>query len=119
MLCIVDETLIETVLHTNKAQDLHGPLITLKEPLVILHTDKHIQVLDTFLPFHTHRRNVCINLITQFQEVELILQIWLPLIKLSSYTLDFGLVYVGDTKKLTLIIENLSSIATFDNLFGN
>lgn len=48
-----------------------------------------------------------------FQNIDLILQIWFPILKLSSYTLDFGLTYIGDTKKLTLTIKNLSSIIKF------
>lgn len=48
-----------------------------------------------------------------FQDIDLILQIWFPILKLSLYTLDFGLVYIGDTKKLTLTIKNLSSIIKF------
>lgn len=48
-----------------------------------------------------------------FQDIDLILQIWFPILKLSLYTLNFGLIYIGDTKKLTLTIKNLSSIIKF------
>lgn len=58
-------------------------------------------------------------LIIEFQEVKLILRILLPSLKLSLYALDFGPVYVGDTKKLILIVENLSSIVIFYDLFNS
>ncbi|XP_076623256.1 uncharacterized protein LOC143342856 [Colletes latitarsis] len=82
--CTVKEELIETLLHTNKIQDLHDAVLIVKEPLSIIHSDDSTQ------------------------EVELILHIWLPSLKLSIYTLEFGPVYVGNTKKLILVVENLS-----------
>ncbi|XP_043248092.1 uncharacterized protein LOC122394952 [Colletes gigas] len=93
--CIVEEELIETLLHTNKIQDLHGAALIVKEPLTIIHSDNSTQ------------------------EVELILHIWLPSLKLSVYTLEFGPVYVGNTKKLILVVENLSSMVMYDDLFSN
>ncbi|KZC04785.1 Deleted in lung and esophageal cancer protein 1 [Dufourea novaeangliae] len=84
IVCTVNEELINTILHTSKTEEFRNSIITLRESLVIIYSDKGNQ------------------------EVELILDIWLPLLKLSSYTLDFGLVYIGDTKKLTLLIKNLS-----------
>lgn len=43
-MCIVDAELIETIIHTNKCQDLYDSVITLTEPLQIIHTDKRYQV---------------------------------------------------------------------------
>ncbi|XP_076248658.1 uncharacterized protein LOC143188336 [Calliopsis andreniformis] len=84
MLCIIDDNMIETILYASEIEDLHESTITLKGPLVIIHSD------------------------SENQELELILEIWLPSMRLSRYTLDFGHVYIGDTKKLLLNIENLS-----------
>ncbi|XP_034181963.2 uncharacterized protein LOC117605123 isoform X3 [Osmia lignaria lignaria] len=84
IMCIVDAELIETIIHTHKCQDLYDSVITLTQPLQIIHTDK------------------------RYQKIELFLQVWLPILKLSSYALNFGLVYIGDTKKLMIVIKNLS-----------
>ncbi|KAK9306857.1 hypothetical protein QLX08_002727 [Tetragonisca angustula] len=82
--CVVEEKLIQTIMNTNSNRDFNDAKIIVKELLYIVHSDKH------------------------YQNVELILEIHLPILKLSSYTLDFGVVYIGDTKKLTLTIKNLS-----------
>ncbi|XP_046141856.1 uncharacterized protein LOC123987631 isoform X5 [Osmia bicornis bicornis] len=84
IMCIVDAELIETIIHTHKCQDLYDSVITLTQPLQIIHTDK------------------------RYQKIELFLQVWLPILKLSSYALNFGLVYIGDTKKLMIVVKNLS-----------
>nr|XP_033340353.1 uncharacterized protein LOC117228620 isoform X3 [Megalopta genalis] len=90
--CNVDEELINTILHTDKVQEFRNSVITLKEPLHILYPD------------NTN------------QEVELCLQISIPSLKLSTYMLDFGTVYISETKKLTLILENLSSTVIVNEL---
>ncbi|XP_043525427.1 uncharacterized protein LOC122536804 [Frieseomelitta varia] len=71
-------------MNTSSSRDFNDAKIVVKELLYIVHSDKH------------------------YQNVELILEIHLPILKLSSYTLDFGVVYIGDTKKLTLTLKNLS-----------
>ncbi|XP_076287282.1 uncharacterized protein LOC143212392 [Lasioglossum baleicum] len=84
IICKVDHQLIHTILHTSKAQELRSSIMTLKEPLFIVYPDDSTQ------------------------ELELNLQIWIPSLKLSTYTLNFSTVYVNETKKLTLVLENLS-----------
>ncbi|XP_076170821.1 uncharacterized protein LOC143148404 [Ptiloglossa arizonensis] len=42
--CIIQEDLIETLLNTNKSQDLQNTVVTLKELLLIIHTDNSTQV---------------------------------------------------------------------------
>lgn len=111
MLCIVDEGVIQTILNTRETHVLHETKITIKEWLLIIHSDANNQVL-VFLLLCPLAGKLYI-LIMQFQMLELILELWLPLIKLSTYTLDFGFLYTGDTKKLLLIVENLSSNVTF------
>lgn len=106
MLCIVDEGVIQTILNTRETHVLHETKITIKEWLLIIHSDANNQVL-VFLLLCPLAGKLYI-LIMQFQMLELILELWLPLIKLSTYTLDFGFLYTGDTKKLLLIVENLS-----------
>ncbi|CAK9804200.1 Deleted in lung and esophageal cancer protein 1 [Anthophora plagiata] len=93
IMCVIEAHVIQTILHTSSNEELHDSKIILTEPLYILHSDRSYQI------------------------VELILQICLPILKLSLYTLDFGTVYIGDTKKRTLTIKNLSCIVTFIILF--
>lgn len=106
--CSVNTELIQTLMNTEKSDYLANSVIELKEPLLITHSDNSNQVV-FLLIFCDLKFSGIKRTNSQLQAVELTLKILLPSIKLSSYTLNFGSVYLGDVKKLVLVVENLSA----------
>ncbi|KAK2585225.1 hypothetical protein KPH14_009928 [Odynerus spinipes] len=91
--CLVDAKLIEEIMETNNNIKLQNKSECSKQ------TNNWCNKGLLLVTYADH----------SFETLELFVKINLPLLQLSSYSLNFGNVCVGDTKKFLLDVENLSA----------
>ncbi|XP_048508657.1 uncharacterized protein LOC125500298 isoform X1 [Athalia rosae] len=86
LICVVDADCIYQAMESHKCKDTDTSFIDMEKNLLIQHIGTCNQVLPLYL------------------------RIYLPLLKLSTCQINFGLVYIGETKQVQLSIENVSSM---------
>lgn len=104
MLCSIDVSWIDKAMEMGEHRTPESLYVDTKGSLVIEHADSCDQVRNEAMKSRFQLRPAI------FQVIPLLLRIYFPLIKLSTNRIEFGTVRVGDSKRIVLSIENISSL---------